>query len=345
MPIILLDGAMATQLAARGFALREPLFGARALLDAPELVEAIHYDHLLAGAQVLTANTFGLHTSQLARAGIGEQQGALVARAMAILEHVRRRAFNPNSAASRPTRFAGGPTGRSDLDLRFVHDRGLARFRIAGSISPRPREEWHGDPELARAEYRGYAQKLVHAGVDVLLLETFTSIAEAELALAGLAGLELPIWLSVVAGAPDPNAARPDGSRLIDGDPLAELAPLLASVDALLINCTQIDAIPAALDALLTTTEARPTLPLGLRPHFGKRRYDGVWIERIVEPDVFAEQMQAWLLSDRPGRARLCLAGACCGSQPGDIAALRRRLQPDDAERERAWIFLAQLLP
>jgi S-methylmethionine-dependent homocysteine/selenocysteine methylase len=112
-----------------------------------------------------------------------------------------------------------------------------------------------------------------------------------------------------------------------------------------LINCTQIDAIPAALAASIATTQSHPSLPLGLRPHFGKRRYDGVWIDRIVESDVFAEQMQAWLRSDRPGRARISLAGACCGSEPGDIAALRERLQPDTVERERAWTRLAELLP
>jgi homocysteine S-methyltransferase len=318
-PIILLDGAMATQLAARGFALTEPLFGARSLFDAPELVEAIHLEYLLAGAQVLTANSFGLHTRTLARAGIGEQQGTLAVRALEILEHVRRRVF--------------------------VHDRQLARFRIAGSISPRPRDQRSGDPQLAQAEYHTYARHLVDAGVDLLLLETFTSVAEIELALAGLVGIERPIWLSVAAGAPNPPSNRPDGARLIDGDPLLELAPLLDRVDALLINCTQIDAIPAALAGLIATAEPYPTLPLGLRPHFGKRRYDGVWIDRIVESEVFAEQMQAWLHSPQPGRARFTLAGACCGSEPGDIAALRQRLQPDAAAREQAWSRLAQLLP
>lgn len=318
-PIILLDGAMATQLAARGFALTEPLFAARALLDAPELVEAIHFDYLRAGAQVLTTNTFGLHATTLARAGIGEQQGALARRAGEILQHVRQRAF--------------------------AEDRQLARFRIAGSLPPRPRDDWGGDPALAEAEYRCFAEQLVGAGVDLILLETFTTVAEAELALVGLAGLELPIWLSVAAGAPVPGSTRPDGARLIDGDLLTDLASLADRVDALLINCTQIDAIPAALDALLATTEDHPTLPLGVLPHFGKRRYDGVWIDRIVDADVFAEQMQAWLHSNRPGRARFGLAGACCGSQPGDIAALRRRLQPDPVERERAWTRLAQLLP
>jgi homocysteine S-methyltransferase len=317
-PIILLDGAMATQLATRGFALTEPLFAARALLDAPELVEAIHYEYLLAGAQVLTTNTFGLHTSTLARAGIGEQQGALVRRALDIVAQVRRRAF--------------------------MHDRRLARFRIAGSISPRPQPRAH-DPALAQAEYRCYAEHLVEAGVDLILLETFTSVAEAELALAGVGELELPIWLSVAAGVPEQHATRPDGARLIEGDRIGELASLLGRVEALLINCTQIDAIPAALAALLATTEAEPALPLGLRPHFGKRRYDGVWIDRIVEADVFAEQMLAWLLSTLPGRARMALAGACCGSQPGDIAALQRRLQPDEADCERAWTRLAALLP
>jgi homocysteine S-methyltransferase len=304
--IIVLDGAMATQLAARGFDLCPPLFGARALLDAPELVEAIHRDYLLAGAQVLTANSFGLHASILAQAGIAEQQGALARRSVEILGQVR--AASPAEAR---------------------------RFRIAGSISPRPQNEaqTHTHDELARAEYRGYAQALVDAGVDLILLETFTSLDEARLALAGLAGIELPIWLSVAAGAPVPGSNRPDGARLVGGEPLAGLAELDDRVDALLVNCTQIDAVPGALRAL-------PALR-GLSPHLGKRRHDGVWIDRIVEAEVFAEQIQAWIAS----RPQLSLVGACCGSGPEDIAALRARLQPDEAARERGWTALAALVP
>lgn len=286
-PVVLLDGAMATQLAARGFALHEPLFSARALTDAPELVEAIHFDYLCAGAEVLTTNSFGLHASTLARAGVAEQQGALVRRSVEILAQVRKRA--------------------------------LADFRIAGAIPMRPREQWGDDPAPARAEYRNLAEQLAEAGVDQIVLETFTSLTEAELALAGVAELGLPIWLSVVAGSP--------GARLLDGEPLAKLAALADRVDGLGINCTQLDAIPAALAALLAVTEPR-ALPIAVSPHFGKRREDGVWIDRTLESDAFAEQMHEWLRSARSGRAPLVLAGACCGSQPDDIAALRRRLQP-----------------
>ncbi len=56
----LLDGAMGTELAQRGFELRAPLWGARAIEDAPALVVAIHRDHIAAGAQVLVTASFGL---------------------------------------------------------------------------------------------------------------------------------------------------------------------------------------------------------------------------------------------------------------------------------------------
>lgn len=309
-PIILLDGALATELAARGFSVAAPLFSAQALLDAPELVEQIHFDYLLAGAQVLTTNTFGLHASTLAAAGIGEQQAVLVGRALEILANVRRRAL--------------------------AHDRGLARFRVAGAIPPRPSGGAKG--ALGQAEYRSFARLLADAGADLILLETCTSIAEITLALDGLAGQTLPIWLSVAAGAPSPAGGRPDGTRLVNGDALTELAPLVEQVDGLLINCVQIDATPAAIDSLIATA-AHACVPLGVSPHLSKRRSDGVWVERIVGPEAFAEQMHAWLRA----RPQLSLAGACCGSRPDYIAAMRTALQPE--ANEAAWTRLAELIP
>jgi homocysteine S-methyltransferase len=316
-PIILLDGAMATELAARGFSLDAPLFSAQALLDAPELVEQIHFEYLVAGAQILTSNSFGLHASSLAKAGIGEQQGALLHRALEILTNVRHRARE--------------------------RDPSLARFRVAGSIPPRPREVWALEPALGRAEYRNHAKLLADAGADLILLETFTTLAEISLALEGVssAGLELPIWLAVAAGAPQVGGGRPDGARLIGGEALTGLAPLLERVDALLINCTQIDAVPGAIAGLLAAAQARPNLPLGLYPHLGRRQQDGVWIERIVDPEVFAEQIHAWVRA----RPQFSLVGACCGSQPSYTAALRRALQHDEAATELAWTRLAQLIP
>lgn len=56
----LLDGAMGTELAQRGFELRAPLWGARAIEDAPALVVAIHASYVAAGAEALVTASFGL---------------------------------------------------------------------------------------------------------------------------------------------------------------------------------------------------------------------------------------------------------------------------------------------
>ena len=58
---LLLDAAMGTELARRGADTRPPLWSARALRDAPELVRAIHAENVAAGADVLTVNSFRLH--------------------------------------------------------------------------------------------------------------------------------------------------------------------------------------------------------------------------------------------------------------------------------------------
>ncbi len=67
---ILLDGAMGTELARRGFELRAPLWGARAVVDAPDLVSAIHSDYARAGAEVLVTASFGLIDPDVAEASV-----------------------------------------------------------------------------------------------------------------------------------------------------------------------------------------------------------------------------------------------------------------------------------
>ncbi len=62
---VLLDSAMGTELARRGFELRAPLWGARAVEDAPDLVRAIHSDAVRAGATVLVTASFGLGVDRL----------------------------------------------------------------------------------------------------------------------------------------------------------------------------------------------------------------------------------------------------------------------------------------
>lgn len=56
----ILDGAVATQLAQSGFALKAPGFAIAANEQAPQLVSQLYQSYLAAGAQALTLNSFGL---------------------------------------------------------------------------------------------------------------------------------------------------------------------------------------------------------------------------------------------------------------------------------------------
>src|SRR5512147_2343807 len=78
--VVILDGAMGTELDRRGVATPLPLWSARALLDAPEVVLAIHEDYIRAGADVVTTNTFRTTARTLRRAGLEPDEGERLTR-------------------------------------------------------------------------------------------------------------------------------------------------------------------------------------------------------------------------------------------------------------------------
>jgi hypothetical protein len=79
-PLTLLDGAMGTELGARGLRLDPPRWSAHALIDAPDVISAVHAAYTEAGATVHTANTF--RTTATAW-GPGWQRAAAAAIALA----------------------------------------------------------------------------------------------------------------------------------------------------------------------------------------------------------------------------------------------------------------------
>lgn len=180
-----IDGAMGTELLAAGLELGGPLGAARACLDDPERVVAVHRAYRAAGASVLTANTFMVN--RIACERVGTELGTVVA---AAVECVRRAMAQPESA----TAPKSSPI-------------------LAGSLAPL-------DPALgprARASsYRETAEALRDAGCDLVFAETMTSAAEANLVLEALAGLGCPLWISVVAGT-DGRSVAGDGLDTING--------------------------------------------------------------------------------------------------------------------------------
>jgi S-methylmethionine-dependent homocysteine/selenocysteine methylase len=211
---LLLDGAMGTELERAGLDTGLPLWSARALLEAPEVVASIHRAYVAAGADLLTANTFRTHARSLAHAGHAGRAAELTARAVTL------------------AREAAADAGRP--------------IAVLGSAAPledcyRP-DRVPGADALAR-EHAAHAGHLALAGVDAVLVETQNTIREA-LAAAGAArdaGAE--VLVSFVCG--------PDARLLSDeplGEALAALEPLAPA--AVGVNCLPPADAEACLEAL-----------------------------------------------------------------------------------------------
>ena len=175
--MIFLDGPMGTELDARGVDTSLPLWSARGIREAPEVVAAIHRDFAAAGATVHTANTF-----RTKRRTLGD-------------------AWERDAREAVRIALSARPPGH----------------RVAGSLSPledcyRP----DLSPADPRPEHREVARALADAGCDLLLCETFPHVGEALVAVEECVATGRETWLALTAG-PDADlltpAAMAEGAR------------------------------------------------------------------------------------------------------------------------------------
>ncbi len=212
--VLVLDGATGTELERRGVRSTLPLWSSWGLLEAPDIVRAIHRDYLRAGVGALTAATFRTHARSLAAAGL-EARGAEL-----------------SALAVRLAREAGEQVGRAPL--------------VLGSAAPledcyRP-ERVPDDATLAR-EHEQHARHLVRAGVDGILVETINTLREGVAAARAAREVGADVLVSFVCDAE---------VRLLSGEPLAEALDAVAVFAPLAVgvNCLPPGAAVSCLDVL-----------------------------------------------------------------------------------------------
>lgn len=244
-------------------------------LGEPSAVEHIHALYVAAGAQVLLTNTFQASAPALERDGIA-----------ATVEDVNRAAVDA-ARACQPQMLMGsmGPCGIT----WFQEDSSAYR--------------------AARAAYRVQAYTLLAAGVDGIMLETFTSIRDAEPALVGV--------LDIADGMPVCLSFSVDGSGSLIGDGLTiEGAVLWAEKHGATmvgINCCEV----SAADATVPRMVAAARTPVCVRPNAGDPVCAGdgtlTWHEDAEE---FALGAVRWSADG----ARM--VGGCCGTSAVSVAAM-----------------------
>lgn len=297
--LLLLDGATGSELTRRHVDTDLPLWSATALIDAPDVVGAIHEDYIRAGAQIITTNTFRTHRRSLAKGQLGHRAHEL-------------------------THFAVHLIGEAIQKTRTSVSQ---RVFIAGSISPL--EDCYSpnlvpaDDEL-KPEHNEIAQHLAEAGVDVLLVETMNTIREAHIAAQAAHSTGLPFMVSFICQDSAPGRRRSrHAAKLLSGEPLAEAVRVVESLNpaAIMVNCTSVAQIEVLLRELRATTE----LPIGAYGNAGYVHGEAGWtLTDAVTPEQYAVAARTWR------DLGASIIGGCCGTHPGHIAALSFKFRDQD---------------
>lgn len=215
--MVLLDGAMGTNLQQRGLPLGVP--SDSWVLERPDEVLRLHGEFLAAGAQIILTNTFGSSRLRLRQAGMEERFEVTNRQAVALARRASQGFPNVWIAASL------GPLGECLEPL--------------GSLSSKQ----------AQAFYREQAIILVEAGVDALVIETQIDLQEAMVAIeACLSAGEVPVVCSFSFNA---------GGRLIRGESPKEVARVLeqSGLFAMGVNCgSSLKSLLQALAEMSTVT-------------------------------------------------------------------------------------------
>jgi S-methylmethionine-dependent homocysteine/selenocysteine methylase len=287
-PPLLLDAAMGSDLNRRGLPTRLPLWSALGVLERPELVRQIHLENLKSGADVITTNTFRTTGRTLAKAGIDPARAAeLDALAVRLADEARAEA------------------DRSDP-------------LIAGSIAPL--EDCYAPTfdvpvEVALAEHRVQARNLAAAGVDLLMVETMPTSAEAVIALQVAIETGLPATVGFVCDIP--VAGGP--VRLLSGESLAEAVARVQPLGpaAIFVNCAPAAVITSALEELRSLVD----LPIGGYANAGHVDDEVGWSPAGgMTGAQYARHVADWIALG----ARV--VGGCCGTHPIHTAASRRMI-------------------
>jgi len=288
---VLCDGAMGTMLYSCGVFINRCYDELN--VTQPETVRSVHEGYLQAGAQVIETNTFGANAFRLETFGLR----AKVAE------------FNR----------AGAAIARQCVDA--IHEKQATDAFVAGAVgSLGVKLAPAGDVTLAeaRAAFAEQITALAAGGVDLLMLETMMSLAEAEQAV--LAARDVAPHLKVVV-----MVTVGDDSNCLDGSTPEQAAERLTKIGADAIGCN-CSVGPDTVLGVIQRMRAVTKLPLVAMPNAGMpRNVEGRNIY-LTSPEYMASFARKFI------RAGASWVGGCCGTTPAHIRAIRSMLRSMHAQ-------------
>ncbi len=299
---ILRDGAMGTMLHSYGIGI-DACFD-HLNITRPALVAQIHRAYIEAGAQIIQTNTFGANRYKLAEHDLEDAVEAINRAGVELARRVVMGAFRD--------------------DVLIAGDVGPLGVRLAPFGRIRPEE--------ARAAFAEQILALAEAGVDLLVLETFTDLHEIREAIAAAREVcDLPIVATMTFTRDD---------RTVLGDEPEKAARHLheSGAEVIGVNCSSGPA--QVLRLVRRMMQEVPEARYAAIPNAGWPESVAGRIIYPATPDYFADYALAFR------QIGATLIGGCCGTTPQHIAAMRQALDaPTPREVELAVIQVVEREP
>ena len=293
--LFLLDGAMGTQLIARG--LETGKCNDYLNIASPDIISDIHQAYVQAGSDAVLTNTFGANKYALARYGLGDKVREINT---AGAELARRAVAEQNYVLGDI-----GPTGD------FLQPLGTLK------------------PDELKDAFAEQTSALLAGEVDGFIIETMTALDELTIAVEAVKSVsgDLPLFASMAF-----DKASEDFRTMMGVDIASAVSKMLSlSVDAVGFNCgtASLDEyieLAEKFVSIMGTSEHRVTghgsrVTILAEPNAGRPELiDGKAVYK-VSPEEFASA------AEKIYSAGVNIIGGCCGTSPAHIEAVAKRLK------------------
>ncbi len=294
-PLVILDGALATELERHGCDLNDSLWSAKILMENPGLIKQVHRDYFAAGADCAITASYQATVKGFAQRGMSEAEAVnLIQTSVQIAVNARDEFWQDSgNRLNRPKPIVAASVGP------------YGAFLADGS-------EYRGDYKLTENElidfHRPRVEALIHSGADILACETIPCLMEAKAIVRLLEEFpETYAWISFSAK---------DELHISNGEPVARCAEWLdkhEQVAAIGINCTP----PQYITALIKEMKRFTSKPIAVYPNSGEH-YDAEfknW-EGVASDKKYGNHAEYWY------QCGARLIGGCCRTTPEDIKSI-----------------------
>ena len=302
--IIILDGALGTELERQGYDVSGRLWSAKYLLENPQIIQDLHEDYVWAGSDIITTSSYQAGIPAFVEEGLSLDKAHEIFKETVLL-------------AQAAVKNVWGRLSLDEQNQRFYP-------LIAGSVGPYAAyladgSEYTGSYHLSEEEFKDFhrprIQALLDAGCDLLALETIPNGAETE-ALVHLLAEEFPQAEAYLSFTAQTASAISDGTLIEEVGRLAQSSPQILAVG---FNCTA----PHLLVPLLEKLKQVCDKPLLAYPNSGEvyNVATNTWQDNPEQQLCLTDYSQLWK------KQGVQLFGGCCRTRPEDIQQLASGLR------------------